>query len=69
MCELVIKGRIGTGRQGEVRLGELPGEGGPVAIKCGIKPASDAIVREAEVLSLMAGLPGFPTLHHYEVTL
>lgn len=65
--ELYIGRRIGKGTQSEVRLGELPGKAGRVALKVGLKPASIAIAREAAVLPVMAGRPGFPTLLHYEV--
>ena len=62
--ELTIRRRIGAGTQGEIRLGEVPGHARPVAIKLGLKPG--AIWREAEVLSVMSGLRGFPTLLHHE---
>ena len=62
MEELTILRRIGKGTQGEIRLGES--EGVKVAIKIGLRPG--AISREAEVLSVMSGVPGFPELLHFE---
>ena len=64
--ELTIGGRIGQGTQCEVRLGELPGHAGPVAVKVGKATGAVAIAREAAVLSVMSGAPGFPTLLHHE---
>ena len=55
--ELIIRRRIGTGVQGELWLGELRESSEPVAIKLGLTPG--AISREAEVLSIMSGVPGF----------
>ena len=65
--ELTIGRRIGQGTQCEVRLGELPGHADPVAVKVGLKSGAIAIAREAEVLSALSGVPGFPTLLHHEV--
>lgn len=65
--ELTIGRRIGQGTQCEVRLGELPGHADPVAVKVGLKSGAIAITREAEVLSALSGVPGFPTLLHHEV--
>lgn len=62
--ELIIKERIGEGQQSEVLLGELPGADGPVAVKVGLKVK--AIDREAVVLSVMSGVPGFPVMLHHE---
>jgi serine/threonine protein kinase len=38
-----------------------------VAVKVGLKSGAIAIAREAEVLSALSGVPGFPTLLHHEV--
>jgi hypothetical protein len=62
--ELTIKGVIGRGTQSEVRLGELPSNAMAVAIKVALKP--QVIAREAAVLSIMSGVPGFPRLIHHE---
>ena len=62
--DLIIGRRVFKGSQSEVWEAELPGHAGPVAVKLGIKAA--AIAREAEVLSIMSGVHGFPTLLHYE---
>ncbi|EOD40345.1 hypothetical protein EMIHUDRAFT_222785 [Emiliania huxleyi CCMP1516] len=62
--ELDIGPRVGLGTQSEVRRGHLPGHTEPVAVKIGLKVG--AIAREAEVLSAMSGVPGFPRLLHHE---
>lgn len=62
--ELTIGRRIGSGAQGDVRLAELPGTAGPVAVKVGLKPG--AVAREAAVLSMLSGVRGIPALLHHE---
>ena len=61
--ELIVKERLGQGSQSEVLLGELP-DSQLVAVKVGLRPR--AIDREAIVLGIMSGVPGFPTLLHHE---
>eukprot|EP00908_Phaeocystis_cordata_P005307 Transcript_15786.p1 GENE.Transcript_15786~~Transcript_15786.p1 ORF type:complete len:350 (+),score=121.62 Transcript_15786:99-1148(+) len=60
--KLILRGRIGEGAHGDVLLGEVGG--GRVAIKVGLRVG--ALDREAEVLSALAGAPGFPKLLHHE---
>jgi hypothetical protein len=61
--DIIIHEPLGVGTQSEVLLGELP-NGGDVAVKLGLKRG--AIAREAAVLAKMSGIPGFPTLLHWE---
>lgn len=62
--QMVITERIGRGTQSELLMGELPDGFGPVAVKLGLK--QNAVDREAGVLQVMSGVPGFPRLLHYE---
>ena len=62
--ELEIMDRLGAGTQSEVLYGELPEPVGPVAVKVGLR--INAIAREAAVLSVVSGFPGFPTMLHCE---
>ena len=62
--DVIIRERLGEGSQAEVLLGESASHGGRYAIKLGLKLG--AIAREAAVLSVMQGRPGFPRVMHYE---